>query len=267
MADAPFRHAFVVPAYGDSPYLDACIASIVGQSLAGSSVVVTTSTPSSHIEFIAGRHRVPLEINPRRGTIGMDWNFALGASNADYVTIAHQDDSYRSDYLERMAGALLAARDALIGFSDFVESSDQGPRPLHANIRIKRFLTRRAFGRNAAIGDAASKRKLLAWGNPVCCPSVVFNRSAVGDFRFPEDLHSNLDWEAWRQLALRPGEFVYVREPLVTRHIHAQSETSALIADHRRLDEDRAMFERFWPAPVAALIMLLYRASYRANRT
>lgn len=268
MADAKgFRHAFVVPAYGDSPFLPACLTSIGAQTRGGSDVVLTTSTPSDYLHELAHRFRVPLIVNPRRAGIGSDWNFALGASDAPLLTIAHQDDAYRNDYVERMVEAISRTADASIAFSDYLEVSQKGPRPLHVNLRVKRLLTRRAFARGEAIRDARSKRRLLEWGNPVCCPSVVFNRAALPGFAFPEDLHSNLDWEAWRQLAGRPGAFVYVRAPLVDRRIHTQSETSALIADRRRLDEDRLMFERFWPAPVATLIMALYRASYFANRT
>lgn len=260
------QHAFVIPAYRDSPFLPACLDSIVAQTCGGSEVVITTSTPSDYLRDVAHRYRVPLIVNPRRANIGSDWNFALTASQAGYVTIAHQDDTYRHDYLERMAERIERTGDLAIVFSDYLETSAKGPRPLHLNIRMKRFLTRRAFGRDDVIRDEASKRRLLAWGNPVCCPSVVLNRAALADFRFTEDLHSNLDWEAWRQLAGRPGAFVYVREPLVNRRIHLQSETSTLIADKRRLEEDRTMFERFWPAPIAALIMTVYRASYLANR-
>jgi hypothetical protein len=239
----------------------------MAQSLGGSHVLITTSTPSPHLADVALRYNVPLLVNPHRGTIGSDWNFALHASDAASLTIAHQDDSYRSDYLERITGTLAGVSDYSIAFSDYLETSDAGPRPVHLNIRVKRYLTRRAFGRNDAIRDARSKRRLLEWGNPLCCPSVLLNRAILTDFKFTEDLQSNLDWEAWRQLAGRPGAFVYVRESLVTRHIHPQSETSALIADKRRLEEDRTMFERFWPAPLAALIMIVYRASYFANRT
>ena len=267
MADGPLRHAFVIPAYGESPFLPACLDSITSQTRRGSSILITTSTPSAYLDTLARRHGVPLIVNPRRGTIGSDWNFALAASDAACTTLAHQDDTYHPEYVARLVQPIGQTPDFSIAFCDYVETSGQNMRPLHANIRIKRLLTRRAFGRGDVISDAAAKRRMLAWGNPVCCPSVVLNRAALPDFRFREDLYSNLDWEAWLRLAERPGAFVYVREPLVTRRIHAQSETTSLIADKRRLDEDRAMFERFWPKPMAALIMTVYRASYFANRT
>lgn len=262
-----FTHAFAIPAYGDSPHLESCIVSLEAQRGAGSEIVITTSTPSQGLESIAARHGLRLLVNPVRTGIGGDWNFALVATAADYVTVAHQDDLYRDDYVEAMRAALAATTDALIAFSDYDEVDPSGPRPSHLNLRVKRRLCKHAFRDHTAIRTRTDKRRLLAWGNPVCCPSVVIHRKKLPDFRFSADLVSNLDWEGWLRLADRDGAFVYVREPLVTRRIHPASETSALIADRRRLAEDRIMFRRLWPVPIATLILGVYRASYLANRT
>lgn len=262
-----FTHAFAIPAYGDSPHLESCIASLEAQRGAGSAIVITTSTPSPALESIAARHGLRLHVNPVRAGIGGDWNFALAATAADYVTVAHQDDLYRDDYVEAMRAAIAAAPDALIAFSDYDEVDPSGPRPNHLNLRVKRFLTRRAFRGRNAIHMRAEKRRLLAWGNPVCCPSVVVNRRALADFRFGEAMRSNLDWEAWLGLADRDGSFVYVPRRVVTRRIHAESETTTLIANAGRAAEDLAMFRRLWPTPVAMVIAAVYRASHFANRT
>jgi glycosyltransferase involved in cell wall biosynthesis len=260
-------HAFVVAAYGVSPFLTACLESIATQTLAGSAVLVTTSTPSDALDAVAASHGVPINVNPRRAGIGGDWNYALTACSARYVTIAHQDDVYRPRYIERMLAALSDVPEALIGFSDFDETTESGPRPAHFNLRLKRFLCHRAFRGRPSIHDRNDKRRLLAWGNPIGCPAVTFDRRNTGDFRFVEDMASNLDWDAWLRLADRAGAFVRVDEALVVRRIHRQSETSALIADRRRIAEDRLMFGRLWPKPVAAMIAAIYRTSYRANRT
>ena len=58
-------HAFVVPAYGCSPFLNACLDSLAVQTVR-SPVVVATSTPSTFIEAVAAAHGVPVVINPRR---------------------------------------------------------------------------------------------------------------------------------------------------------------------------------------------------------
>ena len=80
----------------------------------------------------------------------------------------------------------------------------------------------------------------------------MFDRSLIADFRFPGGFQTNLDWMAWLELARRPGGFVYVRERLVSKGVHADSETTATIANRAREREDRAIFDTLWPRPVAA---------------
>jgi glycosyltransferase involved in cell wall biosynthesis len=261
------NHAFVVPVYGDSPYLGDCLASLQRQTRPGSEILVTTSTPSRQIEAVAAAHSVELRVNPKRGNIGSDWNFALTATGADLVTLAHQDDCYEPRYAETMLDAMRARPGALIAFCDYREVTHAGPRPDNLNLHIKRLMCRANFGRRDVLTSVSARRRLLSLGNPICCPSVILNRARAPDFRFVESMRSNLDWDAWMRLADRPGDFIYVREPLVVRRIHAQSETSAAIADRQREAEDRQMFGRVWPGPVAALITRVYRASFRANRS
>ena len=264
-ADRP-SHAFVVPAFGVSPYLGDCLASIAAQTRPGSEVLVATSTPSAELDAVAREHGVPVRSNPERRNIGSDWNFALAATEARFVTLAHQDDVYRPEYLERVLGAVERTPDALMGFCDFSEVTAAGPRPMHVNLWLKRRLSDRAFRGREAIRGRRDKRRLLAWGNPVGAPSVIVDRRNAPDFRFVENLASNLDWDAWLRLAECEGAFVRIAAPLAIRRIHAASETSALIADRRRIAEDRAMFDRLWPRPLAALIAAVYRTSYHANR-
>lgn len=260
------KHAFCVVAYGESPFLRACMESIVAQQGAHSTVVVTTSTPSGFIDGLAADFALPVVVNRERCGIGADWNFALGATDAELVTLAHQDDLYRPAYAAQMQAMYARHPQTLIAFSDFQEHTAHGPRPLNLNLRIKRYLTRRAFRGRDTITAARDKRRLLAWGNPVCCPSVVVNRSRLPDFGFTRSMASNLDWEAWSRLASREGAFAYVPHVLVSKMVHAHSETSAALARQERQNEDREMFERFWPRSIARGIAAVYRSSYLANR-
>ncbi len=210
---------------------------------------------------------VELRINPRRRNIGSDWNFALTTTGAECVTLAHQDDCYEPRYAETLLAAMRARSEALIAFCDYREVTHAGPRPDNLNLRIKRLLCRANFGRRKVLTSVSARRRLLSLGNPICCPSVILNRARVPDFRFIESMRSNLDWDAWMRLADCAGDYIYVREPLVVRRIHEQSETSAAIADRQREAEDRQMFGRVWPAPVASLLTRVYRTSFRANRS
>src|SRR5438105_2002432 len=106
-ANAASDHAFVVPAYGDSPFLADCLRSLKAQTIAPR-IVITTSTPSDFLEASARDFDAPLIVNPRREGIGGDWNFAMRATDARYVTLAHQDDVYYPAFAQRSL-ALLSA--------------------------------------------------------------------------------------------------------------------------------------------------------------
>jgi hypothetical protein len=260
------RHQFLILAYGTSPHLDACIQSIAGQTATGVVAQVATSTPNDHIVETAARHGLQVLENPvKGGGISVDWNFALKAADAELVTLAHQDDVYESTYSESMVHAMSRHPESLIGFTDFVEVSPEGICSDSLNNKVKRLLVRRAFGAREAINECAQKRKLLSLGNPVCCPSVVFNRVNLGSFEFLEGYKSNLDWEAWLRLSDKEGSFVHVPEVLVKKRNHSLSATAALLSSRHRLNEDRVMFEQLWPKPIASLLTLVYRLGYIGN--
>ena len=48
--------------------------------------------------------------------------------------------------------------------------------------------------------------------------------------------------------------------------IHPDSATTRGIAAMRRQEEDARMYRRFWPAPVARVLMYFYSMSYRSNK-
>lgn len=260
------KHAFVIPAYRESPFLADCIQSLLAQRLR-SAVVVTTSTPSDFLSNICRQHGLSLLVNPHAFGIASDWNFALTATDADIVTLAHQDDLFLPDYLTKMVDAFRANPSAILAFTDHLEHTASGPRSTNINVLIKRWLSSRVFGAATYIDDANTKRGLLKWGNPISCPSVTIHRRLVPDFRFSDEYQINLDWDAWLRLALRRGGFLYLRERLVSHRVHNGTETTASILDRRRHVEDLSMFKRLWPTPFALLIHRMYRFSYRANET
>jgi Glycosyl transferase family 2 len=260
------NHTFVIPVYRAAPNLAPLVESLRAQDGTQSEILLTTSTPSAELDAFASRQSLPLHVNPRRMDIASDWNFAFAAATTELVTLAHQDDLFGHSYVSRLNGALRAHPGAIMAFCDYSEHTPLGARPTNINLRIKRALRRRAFGRRECISDTRDKVRLLSLGNPICCPSVMFNRSLLADFRFPAGFQTNLDWMAWLELARRPGGFAYVRAKLVSKGVHPGSETTATIANRARAREDRAIFDALWPRPVAAALSLFYRLGYRANQ-
>ena len=86
-------HTFVIPTFGEPPWLERCLASLLDQT-SRSTILVTTSTPNRYVRDIARRHGVPVIVNQVSEGIASDWNFAYLQAASDWVTLAHQDDTY-----------------------------------------------------------------------------------------------------------------------------------------------------------------------------
>jgi hypothetical protein len=261
------EHTFAIPVYRAAPNLAALIETLLTQTPNRSDILLATSTPSAELAALAKQYGLPLNVNPVHSDIAADWNFALALARSSFVTLAHQDDLFAPTYVTELRGALRRHPNALFAFCDYSEHTWLGARPTNLNLRIKRALRRRAFGGRECIFETRDKMRLLSLGNPICCPSVMLNRRSLADFRFPGGFKTNLDWSAWLELARRPGGFVYVHERLVSKGVHAESETTASIANRAREREDRALFETLWPRPIAAALATIYKLGYRANRS
>ena len=259
MSFSPSDHTFIVCAYRESPYLEACVRSVIAQ---GSRVAIATSTPCSHISAVAEKYGLPVFINEGEAGIAGDWNFALSCASTPLVTLAHQDDIYKDTYLSRMLAAMNKARNPILFSSDYGEL--RGTEEVTANrlLTIKKILR---LPMRLAPGTRVGKRLSLAFGDSICCPSVTYVREIILAHPFASGLRAGLDWQKWEELSRLPGEFVYCPEPLMLHRIHAGSETSNVIGDTGRMAEDYAMFCRFHGKPVAKLLAKLYSASEKSN--
>ncbi|MDQ3511578.1 MAG: glycosyltransferase family 2 protein [Pseudomonadota bacterium] len=260
----PADHCFVVPAYGESPHLSHCLTSLAGQTTR-TRTLIATSTPNQYIGRIAEDHGVAVHVNPHRGGIGSDWNFALQSARAPWVTLAHQDDLYLPDFTRRTLEALANHPEAVLAFTGYDELQGNTVRPPSMLIRIKQALLELGFLGGSRASSSLSKTNALRFGCAICCPSVTVNLDATG-LSFRTDLKVDLDWAAWLELARKPGDFVYVRGALMQHRLHAQSETSAAIDDGHRLAEDELLLRSLWPEPIARAITASYRIAYRSNQ-
>jgi glycosyltransferase involved in cell wall biosynthesis len=256
-----FDHCFALSAYKESPYLEDCIVSLLAQELP-SKTIIATSTPNEHIELAAKKFGVPLFVNPTSGGIASDWNFAYKSADAQYVTVAHQDDIYFMEYTK--AAALSAREDALILFTDYAElfcdTFIENSRLLSVKRRMNAPLRFRALQKSRFL-----RSRILSLGSSVCCPSVIYNKSLLNDFSFDPAFKCDLDWDAWSRIARQKGAFVYIPRPLMGHRIHPASETTRLLESGERFAEDLSMLRRYWPGPFARLVMRFYRQSAKSN--
>ena len=255
------NHTFVICAYKESPYLEACIRSLKAQKHK-SAIMIYTSTPNALISGLAEKYDLPLVIGDGKG-IGSDWNQALKQITTEYATIAHQDDVYFSSYSEEILAAMEKQPQSIIGFSDYVEIVGGSVIPQNINLKIKKILLQPI---RMAKNSRLFRRLSLSLGSAICCPAVTYHWSRLKDFEFDPDWKVDLDWEAWERLSRQTGAFCYVPEKLMGHRIHEASETTNCIENNVRTQEDLKMLERFWPKKIARLIMRFYVKSQKTNQ-
>ncbi len=257
------RHTFVICAYKESEYLEACIRSLLRQTIP-SRVVIATSTPNAYIQKTAEKYHLEVFINQGESGIAGDWNFAYSCSDSEFTTIAHQDDIYKKQYAETMIAALTGADHPLIAFCDYSEIRGKKEVRKSRNLQIKRVLLTPLKVRRLA-GRRWAKRFVLRFGNAICCPSVTYASGNLSGKMFEQHFRSNVDWQTWERLSNTRGEFIYVPQILMSHRIHEGSETSATIQDHERGKEDFEMFCKFWPTWIARKLTGAYSASEESN--
>ena len=255
------NHTFVICAYKESKYLDECIQSILNQKIK-SNVLISTSTPNPYIYEIAKKYKIDVYVNNGEHGIGQDWNYAVSKATTDYVTVAHQDDIYNEDYLVEIVKKLEQKEDFVIAFSDYNEIKDNKVIPLTKNLKIKKILL---FPLRINNKIKFSKWFSLAFGSAICCPAVTVNTKILGKTPYKTELKCELDWDSWYEFSKYKGRFLYINKPLMKHRIHEESETSNLIENNTRLEEDLLMFKKFWPNWIAKILMRKYKNAIKTN--
>lgn len=256
-------HTFTLCAYKESPFLEECLHSLIRQQIS-TNILVATATPNSFIESICRAYSVPLFVNQSEPGIASDWNYAMSCAATPLVTIAHQDDIYESEYTKRMLSAMSASQNPLLYFSNYGELRDGKSVDTNALLTIKRIMLTPLKG-SLFRGSRLVRRRVLSLGSAICCPSVTMVVPNLPIPVFSDELKCDLDWQAWERISRLKGEFIY--DPLIMMHhrIHEGSETTALIRDNTRTQEDLHMLECFWPKPIAGVLGRVYVSGQKSN--
>ena len=190
---------------------------------------------------LAARYQVPLYVRDGASNIREDWMFAYGKAQGRFVTIAHQDDRYRSDYAEKLLKAWKKYPDLLLFASDYLTirmTEKEGemkaiPEPFNMVWLVKKIL--RLPLRFHFLADRTWIKRSSVWfGNSICCPSCTYNKEQIGDDMFHSEYDFALDWDNLYELAGKKGRFICSEKPLIAYRVHAAATTKACIEDNRR---------------------------------
>lgn len=258
-----WKHAFAICAYKESPYLEQCIRSVLKQKVK-THVILCTSTPNAYIRTMAETYDLPLYVRTGKSDIRDDWNYAYNCADAEWVTLAHQDDVYRDTYTMELLQAIKRCgrrEDVTMFLTDYRPLKHAHSTEPDLNCRIRRLLRIPLKSRRLA-GMAWVRKATLALGNSICCPTVTYHKAKLGDSVFTSTYQYNIDWDTFLKLAGQTGSFLYVDRPLVYYRVHDGATSKAFIENHLREEEDRSMFRQFWPAWIVRCIMHFYVKAY-----
>lgn len=260
------KHTFAICAYKESPYLESCVSSLINQS-EPSDIIICTSTPNELIYSISKKYGLDVYIRNGESSLKDDWNFAVDtavyARKAELVTVAHQDDVYRRDYVRELMRAEEKYPDMILFTSGSCTIDKDGREISWLSERIKRVL--RLLLRLKGLADRSFiKRSALMFGNAICCPSCTYNIRLTGQPLFRDDADFVIDWLTLLRLSSLPGRFICIEKELMCYRVHPASATEKNIKNNNRIKEEYGVFLRIWPKPFAALIMKLYGFSSKA---
>ena len=257
-------HTFVVCAYQENPYLEDTVISLKGQTVE-SNIIVSTSTPNAHIDGVCERQGVPLIVNPNPRSAGDDWNYGFDHADTPLVTIAHQDDYYEHDFLEIVLDTMNAAdEEPGITFTDYYELRNNALVLDNTLLAIKRVMNQ-PFALGRANNSRFAKRRVLAFGDSICCPAVTYNKRVTGDTIFDTKYRNSCDYQTFVNLANSDASFIYIPAPLVGHRIYEESATTRNLADNIRKKEDLEILSSLWPAPIARIVNNAYALSEKSN--
>lgn len=257
-----FAHTFAICAYGDSPYLEACIKSLKRQTVS-TKIILCTSTPSPYLQALSEIFELPLFVRDGASDIQDDWNFACHMADTPLVTVAHQDDRYHKDYVKYLKTCWERYPDMTVFTTDCVIlKGDEAEKP--GMIQFIKWILRMPLRFHSLADRTWVKKAALLFGNPIICPSCTYRKDRLGEPLFHSPFKFALDWDMMWKFASLPGRFVCVEKRLIYYRIHEESATKACIQDQRRRRDETAMYEKIWPKPVVCVLMFFYKLAYRA---
>lgn len=258
-------HTFAICAYKESPYLEKAVSSVMQQSVLGN-VLISTATPNDFINNIAKKYGIEVVHNTGLGTANGNWNCGYDASKTSYVTIVHQDDVYEKNYLESVLSAIngYPQNDILLVYTDYYEIREQKKVLDNTLLNVKRVINQ-PLSAKTLNGSKFIKRRVLSFGNPICCPSVTLHKKLVGNSPFDTTMVCSYDYKTWINIASKKGRFVYIPNPLVGHRIHNESGTTENILNSSRRNDDRELITSLWPRPIGHAISKVYSRAENSN--
>lgn len=208
-----------VPTYNRASLLKDFLPTILGQTFQDFELVIGDNCSTDNTGDVVKACTDPrvryVRHEANLGPFG-NMNRLLELARGEYVCIAHDDDTYLPEFLERETALLDANPNVGMVHCAIYETDANGARQR----------TERAYPDTRVLNGKQEFIRYLQ-GHNVVCSSVMARRSAylqAGPF---EGRHICADFLMWLKLTLI-GDVGYVAEPLLERRVHEESVTGSL---------------------------------------
>ena len=254
-------HAFVIPCYGESSYLEECIQSLLKQENP-SPIYLCTATPNAFLKRISREYRLPLFVRNGEPSLARDWNFALevGRKRAKLVTLAHQDDLYHEDYTRAVEHAYSLYPDASLIFTKTRDIDGMGQKVFGTSEQIQRFL-RLPYHFPQNTEKSEWKKFPLLFGNVIPIPSCTYVTEHCGRLLFKTRFRYLPAWDAYLHLAEKDGRFLYIKKTLHFYRRHEEAESRKRKKNQKRKQEEREQFQKLHGKILGSLLAWFYAFS------
>ncbi|MBW3565827.1 MAG: glycosyltransferase [Acidobacteria bacterium] len=236
-----------VPIYNGERFLDRTLRSLLEQSVPPDEIICLddgSTDRSTSIVTLLDDPSIRLIRNPRRLGLAGNWNRALElAEDFDFLTIAHQDDIYERDYLEKVTGALSTHPSAFIAHTK-ATVIDEADRVV--TLSATRYKDKFWPHEPLVERGVDEELRLLIRGDYIFCPSVTFRTSALTTIgTFDERFEFVPDWDFWLRGLFEGFTIVGVNERLIRYRSHPQSATKLAEKTLRRYQEEIDIVEHY----------------------
>lgn len=216
-----------LPTFNRAALLQDCLESIIGQTRRDIEILVGDNcSPDDTAAVVAGFDDRRITYIKRPQNIGAvpNINDLLTRARGRYVVIAHDDDIYQPEFLEREA--------ALLDEFSGVGMVHCAAIPMAADGILRGLI--RAYPKTCVRPRREEFERYLE-GHNVVCSTVMVRRSMYESAGLWESKYECADFHMWLRLALR-ADVGYVADPLVYVRVHKDSWTS-LVSAQRWYDE------------------------------
>lgn len=211
-----------VPTFNRAMLLKECLASLVAQTRSDIEILVSDNGSTDDTGVVVRAFADPrMQYFRNAENVGPvpNINGLLRRARGQYVVIAHDDDVYLPEFLDREARLLHAHPSAGMVHCAAVLMAADGA--------LKRLIC--AYPDTGVHGGPLEFERYLE-GHNVVCSTVMVRRSMYDTVGLWEPKYLCPDFHMWLRLALR-GDVGYVAEPLVQVRVHPDTVTNSLTAD------------------------------------